>query len=413
MQNETLREPARDLPVAGTYDVVVAGGGIAGVAAAVAAARNGASVCLLEKTCSPGGLATVGNVIVWLPLCDGRGRQVIAGLGEEMLKLSVAELSTHRPEAHLRPIPPCWRPGGDTEQRKTVRYLAEFNPAWYLLALERLLVDEGVALRYDTVVCDVVRGSRRVEHLITESKAGRRAIAARTVIDATGDADICHRAGEDTESLDTNALSAWYYQWRDEGLVLRRRMKRFSPTGEGAEAEGPLYAAESPEQITAYMLASRELIREDLAACRADAPGKVVEPVMLPTIPTFRMTRRLVGDVSLSAGDAHRWFDDAVGLTGDWRQAGPVYALPFRTLKGVANRNLLAVGRCISADTSVWDVTRVIPPCAVTGAAAGTAAALACRSTGADVADLPVASLQRRLIEQGERIDPDLARPIE
>ena len=76
----TVTEPARTLPVTGAYELVVAGGGIAGVAAAVAAARCGASVCLLEKMCAPGGLATLGNVIVWLPLCDGRGRQVAGGL---------------------------------------------------------------------------------------------------------------------------------------------------------------------------------------------------------------------------------------------------------------------------------------------------------------------------------------------
>ncbi len=70
----TVEEPARILPVAAAYDVVVAGGGIAGVAAAVAAARCGVSVCLLDKACALGGLATLGNVIVWLPLCDGRGR---------------------------------------------------------------------------------------------------------------------------------------------------------------------------------------------------------------------------------------------------------------------------------------------------------------------------------------------------
>ncbi len=411
MTGQRVHEPARDLPLAGSYDVVVAGGGIAGVASAVAAARNGASVCLLEKTCSLGGLATLGNVIVWLPLCDGRGRQVIAGLGEELLTLSVADLQRNRPDAHMQAVPACWEPGGDIAQRKAVRYLAKFNPASYLLALEKLVVDEGVTLRYDTVVCGVSREADRIEHVFTESKAGRRAIAARTVIDATGDADLCHLAGEATESLDTNALSAWYYQWRDRGLVLRRRMKRFSPTGSDADAEGPLFAADSPEQITAYMLGSRELIREDLAACRAESPDEALEPVMLQTIPSFRMTRRLVSDVSLSADDAHRWFDDAVGLTGDWRQAGPVYALPFRSLRGPVNRNLLAVGRCISADASAWDVTRVIPPCAVTGAAAGTAAALACRSTGGDVAALPVAALQRRLVEQGELIDAALVEP--
>jgi hypothetical protein len=411
MTDEFIAEEPRRTPIAGGYDVIVAGGGIAGVAAAVAAARNGASVCLLEKTCSLGGLATLGNVIVWLPLCDGRGRQVIAGMGEELLKLSVANLDRDHPQARMRNIPACWQDGGDAEQRRHVRYLAEFNPAQYLLDLESLVADEEITLLYDTLVCSAVRSEDRITHVVTESKAGRRALAAGAVIDATGDADICHLAGERTESLDTNALSAWYYQWRGQGLVLRRLMKSFSPVGDARDAEGPLFSAESPEQVTAYMLGSRQLIRDDLARARRENPEDFVEPVMLQTIPSFRMTRRLVGQVSLSEADVHRWFEDTIGLTGDWRKAGGVYAIPYRALTGVANRNLLAAGRCISADRSVWDVTRVIPPCAVTGAAAGTAAAMACSETRGDVSALSIQELQERLREQGELIEPALVEP--
>ena len=74
-------EPAKRLPVSGEFDVIVVGGGIAGVAAAIAAARNGADVCLLEKEFGLGGLATLVNIIKYLPLCDGLGNQVIGGLG--------------------------------------------------------------------------------------------------------------------------------------------------------------------------------------------------------------------------------------------------------------------------------------------------------------------------------------------
>ncbi|MBT6144972.1 MAG: FAD-dependent oxidoreductase, partial [Gemmatimonadetes bacterium] len=87
-----VTEAERTLPVTAEADVIVAGGGIAGVAAAIAAARNGASVCLLEKSYGLGGLATLGNVTVYLPICDGMGRQVMGGLAEELLHLSVAGL---------------------------------------------------------------------------------------------------------------------------------------------------------------------------------------------------------------------------------------------------------------------------------------------------------------------------------
>ena len=86
-KQRSLREAARSVPVVGAFDVAVVGGGVAGVAASVAAARNGVTVCLIEKACAVGGLATLGLVTVYLPLCDGKGRQVMGGLAEELLKL--------------------------------------------------------------------------------------------------------------------------------------------------------------------------------------------------------------------------------------------------------------------------------------------------------------------------------------
>ena len=123
------------------------------------------------------------------------------------------------------------------------------------------------------------------------------------------------------------------------------------------------------------------------------------------------MTRRLVGSFSLAEAHRHQWCDDAIGLTGDWRQPGPVYAISLRSLCGVRNANLFAAGRCISADTTVWDVTRAIPLCVVTGEAAGTAAALAVKRTDANVQTLDLGLLQRQLRLQGVMLDPALVRP--
>ncbi len=87
----SIKEPARQLPISGSYDIAVIGGGIAGVSAAIAAARQGASVCLIEKENALGGLATLGNIVVYLPLCDGLGHKVSGGVSEELLKLSVRD----------------------------------------------------------------------------------------------------------------------------------------------------------------------------------------------------------------------------------------------------------------------------------------------------------------------------------
>ncbi len=409
---QSITEPARDIPLVGSYDVVVAGGGIAGVAAAVAAARNGVSVCLLEKAFALGGLATLGNVTVWLPLCDGRGRQVIGGLAEELLKLSVADLRQENPTAHFRGIPACWQPGGDRERRQKVRYTTEFNPAAYFFALEKLVKDADIALLYDTRVCAVHGEDNVIHHLIVENKSGRSAIACGTVVDATGDADICFLAGEQTEALDANVESGWFYTLSPEGLRLHKLSRRYSPAARQEGAEGPFYRGDDAAHVTAQVLGSRELIRLKLAELRARKTEIDIQIVAPPTIACVRMTRRLVGAFSLGERDMHRWFDDAVGLTGDWRKAGPVYAIPLRALCGVRMRNLLAAGRCISADTTIWDATRAIPTCALTGETAGTAAALAVRFSRNNVQAVPPDQLQCQLKRQGVLLDPELVRPL-
>ncbi|MFH1968843.1 MAG: FAD-dependent oxidoreductase [Verrucomicrobiota bacterium] len=409
--NILIHEPARDLPVSGSFDVVVVGGGIAGVAAAVAATRNSVSVCLLDKQSAVGGLATLGNVTMWLPICDGQGRQVIGGLGEELLKLSVADLRCDNTTARFTGIPSCWRPGGDVEERKNVRYRTGFNPAAYMFALEKLVVDSGVKLLYDTRFCAVRREARRISHLIVENKSGRFALACGTVVDATGDADVCFLAGEETESLNSNVPCGWFYTLKSGELELHKYSNPYCPSGAQEGGTGPFFRGDDGNQVTDHILQTRKSVRAKLAGLRAQHPEKDIQLLMPATIACFRMTRRLMGQYTLGEKHMHQWFDDAIGLTGDWRKPGPVYAIPKRSLCGVSTANLLAAGRCISADTSVWDVMRAIPPCVVSGEAAGTAAALAVKHADSDVHALDVRVLQRQLQSQGVLLDPALVRP--
>jgi hypothetical protein len=408
---KTIREPARELPVTGLVDVAVVGGGIAGVAAAAAAARAGASVCLLEKENALGGLATLGNVTVWLPICDGLGRQVMGGIAEELLRLSVRDLGRSDRAAGFVGVPPCWEADGDREARATTRYAARFNPAAYLLALEAWVLQAGVKLVYDTRLCAVRRDDAGVSHVIVENKSGRSAIACRTVIDATGDADVCYLAGEETESLDSNVAAAWFYFLKDGSLNLRTSSHAFTSTLKTEELKCKGYRGDDAESVTRMIIESRELIRRELSLLATQNPGCDIQPFAPPTIPCFRATRRLVGARSLGEKDMHVWRDDAVGLTGDWRRRGPVFAITLDMLQGVKNNNLLSTGRCMSADTSIWDCTRVIPTCAVTGEAAGLAAAMAVQDHGGDLRALRIPALQERLRAQGNLIDPALVAP--
>ena len=406
---QQLQEPARELPVMGEFDVVVVGGGIAGVAAALAASRAGAKVCLLEKVCALGGLATVGNVIIYLPLCDGTGRQVIGGIGEELLRLSVSDIRVEDHEARFTRIPACWNADGDPVARRQQRFRVNFNPGSYILALERWLRDAGVTLLYDTRLSAVRRDAGRITHLLLESKSGRQALACRTVVDATGDADACHLAGEKTESLASNVAAGWYYSLRNGKLHLRTITRKYSRTLQCTELASRGYRGDDAGQLTAQILESREMIRQDITRLRAEYPQEEIHPFAPPAIACMRATRRLVGALSLGEHHMHQWFEDTVALTGDWRRKGPVFAIALRMLRGTANRNLIAAGRCMSADTTIWDCTRAIPTCAVTGEAAGTAAALAASDPDGGIDTLEAAAVRELLRRRGGLIEETLA----
>ena len=111
------------------------------------------------------------------------------------------------------------------------------------------------------------------------------------------------------------------------------------------------------------------------------------------------MTRGIVGICDASLDDDHKHIEDSIGLYSNWRKRGPAYELSFGTLYGKDVKNLLTAGRCISSEMLMWDITRVIPVCAVSGEAAGVAAAMT-----DDVHSLEVSALQNKLREKGVKI---------
>ena len=402
-------EPSRGLPIWDSFDVAIAGGGFAGVAAALAAARHGARTCLIEKTFGLGGLGTLGHVITYLPLCDGRGRQVSFGIAEELLKLPC------RYSAALPPAP--WQSPdlATAEERAAQRYRMDYDPAPMSIGMERLLEDAGVEIIYDTLIASIAKNpAGAITHLIVENKSGRGAFAVKTVIDATGDADICHLAGEQTFTSRLNVRSAWYYQIDSERRIkIATAVDNFyAPIrGDATAADMPLYDGADYRSITRQVIDSRKLIlqRIDEANQKRAAAGDAekLHAFYAPYFHGFRMTRRLVSDYELSPADLHHWHEDTVGIFSDWRKAGPVYSLPFRTLAALHTPNLATAGRCISSAGDLWDITRVIPVCSVSGEAAGTAAAMSAHAA-LPLRALPIAALQDRLRASGVRLDSAL-----
>ena len=386
-----IEEAARTLNVARSVDVLVAGGGIAGVAAALASARNGAQTLLLEKECALGGLATRGMIIRYLPLCDGYGHQVIGGIGEELMRESqrYGVLKMHGPWYGL---PEVWTGEGSVEARAKKRFEADYDAGPMIMTLEKLLQEAGVEIWYDTRLCSASSGG--LTHVIVENKSGRLALEARAFVDATGDADLCFLAGEATESSDQNRRSGWYFSVRDDENPVLHTLT--DPLYQPCLPGSRFYAGDRGSDVSAYVQDMHDMILEN-------AQKQNAVPFLIPTIPLFRMTRRLLGRETLTEANLGQWRTDAVALTGDWRKPAPVYAIGLAHLQGVKSANLFAAGRCISSAGDAWDVTRVIPTCAATGEAAGLAAAM-----WAQAGTVDVPALQNSLKAAGAILDPGL-----
>ena len=392
-------EKERRVPVAGNYDVCVCGGGIAGVAAALAAARNGGKTLLIEKGYMLGGLATAGLVTIYLPLCDGEGRQVSFGIAEELLRLSVKhghETRTGKPS--LDGV--GWLYDCTPENRKEHRYMVQFNAAVFAILCEQILRQAGVDILLGTSVCAADVKNEKITAVITENKSGRQAYTARSFVDATGDADLCKLSGASTaEFQHGNVLAYWYYEHLDKEY--RLRMLGFAdhidrpPTPESAEQKR--YKGLDGKELSDMTQEAHEKILADFLAQGGVSARHALATVA--TTPQIRMTRRLDGVYTLQKAEKFTAFDDSIGMIGNWRERGPVYEIPLRSLYGREIKNLSACGRCFSVDELMWDISRVIPPCAVTGQAAGTAAAMT-----DDLHTLDVKILQNKLQNDGVKL---------
>lgn len=382
-------EKERKTPVVNEVDVLVAGGGFAGAAAALAAVRQGKKVLLCQKEYMLGGLGTAGLVTIYLPLCDGRGNQVSYGIVEELFHLSI------RGGIEGKKDPTPWLKGGTKEERIKNRFQAQYNPWLFAADLEQLLVKEGVELLYGTLVCDAVVEDGKIQYIILENIDGRSAVKVKSVVDATGDAAVCHAAGEETrDCYYGNVPSSWYY-YVSEGKV---QLKMFGPSYLPDKGQGwPRFSGLNAKENTEMMIYGRSRMVADIQEKRETDPDTI--PVSISSIQELRMTRQVAGVGMLRIEDGDKYIESSVGCFGNWHKAGPAYEVPYESLYGPKVKNLITAGRCTAADVDAWDLTRVIPVCAVTGEAAGIAAAMT-----DDFASLPVEKLQAALAAKGVKL---------
>jgi len=358
----------------GEFDVLVVGGGIAGIAASVAACRKGASVLLIEKQINLGGLATGGLISWYEPLCDGKGNQMIYGIAEELITLSTEYCFNNLPE----------RWGGTSgNTTRNQRYSTYYSPTVFSAALDGFVIENGVNLRFDSLATYPVMNGNLCEGVIVESVDGREFFSANAVIDATGNASIMHRAGVPTvvgESFMT--YIAHYYDLdmaekliKDKNICSFRKWINIGSDmyGNGHPEDMRYLTGETCADITDYVVIGKKNLLEKITKKDKNS----FDVMTLPTMPQFRTIRRIVGKTDFNAIDKET-FVDSIGNCGDFRPSGigKRYQIPLGALYNESFPNLLAAGRIISAPQGDgWEIARVIPTCALTGEAAGKTAA--------------------------------------
>jgi len=376
------------------YEVAVVGGGIAGVAAALASARAGRKTVLLEKTVLLGGLATTGLVYIYLPLCDGNGTQVTFGICEELIKLSL--------KYGPGDIPTGWNNKKNAPEAQ--RYRCIFSPASFMLALDEVLQEAGVDIWLDTLLCDAkVNSENRLETIEVENESGRGKINADCFIDASGSGIVARRAGASC-SDEINYLSIWaleYNKHNPGNLQENINMYHGGCTSFG-KTDHETIRGISGRKVSNFMLDGRKILRKHYQEKYAsgEADRKSLFSLKLPAMPQFRKIFAVDGMETLKSNQHATFFESSIGLVADWRKAGYVWEIPYGTLVPKKIKGLLTAGRCISSIGDAWEITRVIPTAALTGEVAGTAAAMSVEQ-GITPDKLNISALQTKLKSAG------------
>lgn len=433
-------------------DVVVIGGGPAGINAAIAAGRQGVRTVLVERYGFVGGMSTAAMVYPWMTFHNDRGDQVIKGIAQEIVE-------------RLQQ-----RGGSPGHLRDTVGFvysLTPYHPEIFQVVAVEMLQEAGVKLLLHSFVDGVEAVDDLIHRVQLTTKSGRLAIDASVFIDASGDADAAYLSGAETlqgrddrqtqpmtmkfrmrgvqiqkikeymlahpenfyaktpfqelPELPLTGISGFYAEWKEANIPINRdQVLLFTGPAEDevlvncTRVQG--LDGTDVEDLTEAENEGRKQVLMIAEFLKAKVPG--FEQASISSVGTqigIRETRRIVGHYALTKEDVTqgRKFADAIarsgypidihdpsgkGVTAAWIAGDGTYDIPYRCLVSKNIRNLLAAGRCISTTHEALATTRLTPSCMATGQAAGTAAALAVKCGVAPI-DVPITRLRDQLVK--------------
>jgi len=440
---KTIHEAARELKVFSETEVVVVGGGPAGVAAAVAAARGGAKTVLVERYGHLGGMPTGGLVILIPFLSDGTASRQIAGICQEIIdRLDAMGAAVHPKDEEVGSTDPnilnYWRRRGHGGfiSGGAVRYGALVDPEMLKCVLNDMVEEAGVKLLLHSWGSRAIAKDDKVQGMIFESKSGRQAILSQITIDTTGDGDMFASAGADFDgTIDRSVRSSnlalvfrianvdadRYAEFRDKEKTKHDELMNeltskggFNTYWRSAHDDIlwcnnwiPNLSALSVEDLTWVEVNARKSMLISLQFLKKNVPGFENSYIMdtASQIGT-RGSRRLVGEHIVTwqdvlSGVVH---DDSIAVLphlGQTVSKGfPHVYIPYRALLPRRIDNLLVAGRCFSSDIAANNSLNWIQQCIPMGQAAGTAAALAVKK-GTTPREVDRSDLQNSLVKQG------------
>ena len=411
---ETYIEPAREIPVVRDVDVIVVGGGPAGLAAAIAAGRNGARTVLVERFGYLGGTATASLMAClngFRNQVEPNATQTVRGIAEELV-LGLKALGG----LGRSPYPQASFP----TQPGQMGYSYAIDTERFKYLSLKMCAEAGVELLLHTWFCaSIVEGSV-LRGIIVENKSGRQALRARVTVDASGDGDVAARAGvpywqtvgdEAPRLNDALMYRIEFGETRPDSLHACDFGTNAVLWGPGV---GPINGVDA-EELSRAEVQARLRVYEDLAAKQAENPALAgAHIVETPPLLGIRQTRFIEGDYRLTAEDVleGRRFDDVVAISSSaiihyygYRRylTHEGYDIPYRCLLPKGLDGLLVAGRCISGEQQAYESFRAMIPIMAIGQAAGTAAALSARGGVAPRA-LDVCLLQDALVSQGAEL---------